>query len=196
MRCWRGSMATIRPRSGLPISATAKLTWRARLRAGASNTAPPRPGASRTWSGSSPGSPGTCRRRGRCGGERERRRHGADGAAAGRDGVAVRARGGRDMSKTFALALGGGGARGLAHIAVLEVLDEMGVRPAILAGTSIGALIGAAYAAGLSGKELRRYVIALAHDRAEAWRRLITARAGTIANLFAMGFGSATLIDA
>ena len=100
------------------------------------------------------------------------------------------------MSKTFALALGGGGARGLAHIAVLEVLDEMGVRPAILAGTSIGALIGAAYAAGMSGKEIRRYVIALAHDRAEAWRRLITARAGTIANLFAMGFGSATLIDA
>jgi NTE family protein len=100
------------------------------------------------------------------------------------------------MSKTFALALGGGGARGLAHIAVLEALDEMGVRPAIVAGTSIGALIGAAYAAGMSGKEIRRYVIALAHDRAEAWRRLITARAGTIANLFAMGFGSATLIDA
>ena len=110
--------------------------------------------------------------------------------------MAVRARGGRDISKTFALALGGGGARGLAHIAMLEALDEMGVRPAIVAGTSIGALIGAAYAAGMSGKEIRRYVIALAHDRAEAWRRLITARAGTIANLFAMGFGSATLIDA
>ena len=100
------------------------------------------------------------------------------------------------MSKTFALALGGGGARGLAHIAVLEVLDEMGVRPACIAGTSIGALIGAAYAGGMSGKDIRRHVIALAHDRAEAWRRLITARAGTIANLFAIGFGSATLIDA
>jgi NTE family protein len=63
-------------------------------------------------------------------------------------------------------------------------------------GTSIGALVGACYAAGLSGKDLRRHVIALAHDRAETWRRLITARAGTLANLFAMGFGSATLIDA
>ena len=52
--------------------------------------------------------------------------------------------------KTFALALGSGGARGLAHIAVLEALDEMGVKPAAIAGTSIGALIGAAYAAGLS----------------------------------------------
>jgi NTE family protein len=97
--------------------------------------------------------------------------------------------------KTVAVALGGGGARGLAHIAVLEALDELGVRPVALAGTSVGALIGAAYAAGLSGKELRRHVIALAHDRAETWRRLITARAGTIANLFAIGFGSATLVD-
>jgi NTE family protein len=100
------------------------------------------------------------------------------------------------MSKSFALALGGGGARGIAHIAVLEAVDEMGERPAAVAGTSIGALIGAAYAAGMSGKEIRRHVIALAHDRGEVFRRLITARAGRISNLFAMGFGSATLIDA
>ena len=46
---------------------------------------------------------------------------------------------GRRM-KTFALALGAGGARGLAHIAVIEALDEMGVKPAAIAGTSIGAL--------------------------------------------------------
>jgi predicted acylesterase/phospholipase RssA len=69
--------------------------------------------------------------------------------------------------KTFALALGGGGARGLAHIVVIEALDEMGARPAAIAGTSIGALIGAAYAAGMSGKEIRRYVIGLAHNRGE-----------------------------
>ena len=48
--------------------------------------------------------------------------------------------------KTFALALGGGGARGLAHIPVLEALDEIGARPKAVAGTSIGALVGAAYA--------------------------------------------------
>ena len=52
--------------------------------------------------------------------------------------------------KTFALALGGGGARGLAHIAVIEALDDMGVRPTAIAGTSIGALIGACYAAGMT----------------------------------------------
>ncbi len=64
---------------------------------------------------------------------------------------------GRRM-KTFALALGSGGARGLAHIAVIEALDEMGMKPVAIAGTSIGALIGAAYAAGMSGKDLRHHV--------------------------------------
>jgi NTE family protein len=98
--------------------------------------------------------------------------------------------------KTLALALGGGGARGIAHIAVIEALDEMGVRPAVVAGTSFGALMGAAYAAGMSGKEIRRYIIALAHDRSEMFRRLLAARAGSFASLFKQGFGSATLLDA
>jgi NTE family protein len=98
--------------------------------------------------------------------------------------------------KTFALALGGGGARGIGHIAVLEAFDEMGIKPAVVAGTSIGSLIGAAYAAGMSSKEIRRYVVGLVHDRGEMLRRLFAARAGTFANLFSMGFGSATLFDA
>jgi NTE family protein len=100
------------------------------------------------------------------------------------------------MSRTYALALGGGGARGLAHIAVLEALDEIGRKPAAIAGTSIGALIGAAYAAGLSGREIRRHVIALAHDRTEVFRRLIQARAGSFASLFSIGFDGVTLVDA
>ena len=104
-------------------------------------------------------------------------------------------RAGRRM-KTFALALGGGGARGLAHIACIEALDEMGVRPAAIAGTSIGALIGAAYAAGMRGKDIRRHVIALAHNRGEIMRRLIAARAGTLADLFTGAFGQATQLDA
>jgi NTE family protein len=98
--------------------------------------------------------------------------------------------------KTFALALGGGGARGLAHIAVIEALDEMGVKPVAIAGTSIGALIGAAYAAGMRGKEIRRHVLSFAHDRGETTRRLIAARAGTLADLFAGALGQATQIDA
>ncbi len=98
--------------------------------------------------------------------------------------------------KTFALALGGGGARGLAHIAVIEALDDMGVKPAAIAGTSIGALVGAAYAAGMGGKEIRRHVIRFAHDPSEIMRRLMVSRAGTFADLFAGAFGQATQIDA
>ena len=98
--------------------------------------------------------------------------------------------------KSFALALGGGGARGLAHIVVVEALDELGAKPAAIAGTSIGALIGAAYAAGLTGKEIRRHVISVAHDRGEMFRRLLAARAGSFVSLFKQGFGSATMLDA
>ena len=50
---------------------------------------------------------------------------------------------------SIAIALGGGGARGIAHVLALEALDELGVRPAAIAGTSMGAVIGAAYGAGL-----------------------------------------------
>ena len=100
------------------------------------------------------------------------------------------------MTRTVALALGGGGARGLAHIPVLEALDEMGVRLVALAGTSAGALIGAAYASGMSGKEIRRYVLSLAHDRTQVVRRLVATRASTFKNLLSIGLGSATLVDA
>jgi NTE family protein len=100
------------------------------------------------------------------------------------------------MSRSFALALGGGGARGLAHIAILEALDDMALKPVAIAGTSIGALLGAAYAAGLTGRTIRRFIIGLAHDRAEVFRRLLAARASTFANLVSIGFASATLVDA
>ena len=46
------------------------------------------------------------------------------------------------------LALGSGAARGWAHIGVLQALDELGIKADIIAGCSIGALVGAAYAAG------------------------------------------------
>ncbi len=69
-------------------------------------------------------------------------------------------------------------------------------RPVAIAGTSIGSLIGAAYAAGMPGREIRRHVIALAHNRAEIFRRLLQARAGSFASLLSIGFGSATQVDA
>lgn len=56
------------------------------------------------------------------------------------------------------LALGGGGVRGFAHVPALEAIDECGIVPAAIAGTSMGALIGALYASGKSGQEIRRIV--------------------------------------
>jgi len=54
-----------------------------------------------------------------------------------------------------ALALGGGSSRGLAHAVVLEAFDELGIKPSIIAGTSMGAVCGACYAAGMSAAEMR-----------------------------------------
>jgi len=53
------------------------------------------------------------------------------------------------------LALGAGGARGLAHIAYLEVLDQLLIKTGAIAGSSIGALVGALYAGGMSAAKLR-----------------------------------------
>lgn len=58
---------------------------------------------------------------------------------------------------TFALALGGGGARGLSHIHIIEALDELGIRPVAISGSSIGAIMGAGMAAGMSGAEIREH---------------------------------------
>jgi NTE family protein len=73
---------------------------------------------------------------------------------------------------SIALALGGGAAKGLAHIPVLEAFDEMGIRPRVLAGTSMGALIGACYASGMSGGEIRLYATDLFKSRIEVLRRI------------------------
>ncbi len=66
---------------------------------------------------------------------------------------------------TIGLALGGGSARGLAHIPVLEVFDELGIKPKVIAGCSIGSLLGAGYAGGLSAKDIRERAELLLSDR-------------------------------
>ena len=57
-------------------------------------------------------------------------------------------------TRRIGLALGGGGAKGLSHIAFLKVFDDLKIRPAIISGVSIGAVIGAFYAAGLKAREI------------------------------------------
>ena len=69
-------------------------------------------------------------------------------------------------SKTWALVLMGGGARGLAHIGVLRVLERSGLVPNVIAGTSMGALVGGLYAAGLSGRKLTEMLGRMGPDRA------------------------------
>jgi NTE family protein len=85
-----------------------------------------------------------------------------DGSAARRDGV-------RDSSgddRGLGLVLSGGGAFGAAHVGVLQVLAERGIRPGIAVGTSSGALVAAAYAAGFTVDAIERAA------RAFRWRQI------------------------
>jgi NTE family protein len=63
--------------------------------------------------------------------------------------------------RRIAVVLGGGGLKGFAHIGVLRALEERGIQPAVVAGTSIGALIAAAYAGGMSIAEMERRALDL-----------------------------------
>ena len=56
------------------------------------------------------------------------------------------------------IALGSGGAKGLAHILMLEVFDELGIKPHLIVGSSMGAVIGSLYASGLTGKDIRKVI--------------------------------------
>ncbi len=61
-------------------------------------------------------------------------------------------------AKTWALVLMGGGARGLAHVGVLRVLERAGLVPDVVAGTSMGGLVGGLYAAGVSGARMTEMI--------------------------------------
>ncbi len=62
--------------------------------------------------------------------------------------------------KNFALVLGGGSARGLIHAGVLQWFEENNVKPKVIAGTSMGAIIGAFYASGMTFKEIEKILVA------------------------------------
>jgi NTE family protein len=85
---------------------------------------------------------------------------------------------------SIALALGGGGARGLAHILMLEVFDELGLKPQIIAGTSIGAVFGAAYASGLSARLIRAHTEETLSQRFDVIRQLLSARSEPVLKIF------------
>lgn len=67
------------------------------------------------------------------------------------------------------LALGGGAARGFAHIGVIQVLEEAGVRPDLVVGTSAGSLVAALYASGKGGQELGAIALTMDESAITDW---------------------------
>jgi NTE family protein len=98
------------------------------------------------------------------------------------------------------VALGGGSARGLTHIPYIEAMDELGLKPSVISGTSIGALIGAGWAAGMSGKELREHSYeVLGTMRAIAsklWATQIRGIGGILKNGISMQLDAGLIVDA
>lgn len=94
------------------------------------------------------------------------------------------------------LALGGGGARGLAHVVVLEAIEELGLRPSVVAGTSIGAIFGAGVAAGLPAAEMRAHVEIVLGERLSLVRQLFMARPRPVDRLLSIIPMRAALLDA
>lgn len=97
---------------------------------------------------------------------------------------------------SIGLALGSGGATGLAHIPMLEVFDELNIKPSIIAGSSIGSIIGAMYASGLSGKEIRGIVNDFSGSDMESLKALIHGHSGLkVMDLLKFDFDDGGLLD-
>jgi NTE family protein len=84
------------------------------------------------------------------------------------------------------LALGGGSARGLAHIPILEAFDELGIRPSVIAGCSMGALVGAAYASGIPARELRLHTKRLLANKLVAMKYVFGAKKSRLSDLLSL----------
>lgn len=96
---------------------------------------------------------------------------------------------------TIGLALGGGGARGLAHLVVIEAFEELGLKPAAIAGTSIGAIFGAALASGLSAREIRAETEEALTRRFSLVRDLYAARAPRLTQVLNLFSVRSALLD-
>ena len=69
---------------------------------------------------------------------------------------------------SIGIAFGAGGARGIAHLLMIEALDELGVKPTIISGSSIGAVVGAFYAAGFTAKEMKEILQQLINPKSDS----------------------------
>ena len=66
------------------------------------------------------------------------------------------------------ISFGAGGARGIAHLLMIEALDELGVKPSIISGSSIGSIVGAFYAAGFNSKEMKAILDQLINPKSDS----------------------------
>ncbi len=85
---------------------------------------------------------------------------------------------------TVGVALGAGGARGLAHVHVVSALNELGISPVAIAGASIGAIIGAGMAAGMTGAEIGDYAVETVGKRGPIANRLWSLRPASMRDAF------------
>ncbi|QRM42931.1 patatin-like phospholipase family protein [Rhizobium sp. BG4] len=88
---------------------------------------------------------------------------------------------------TVAVAFGGGGARGLAHIHIIETLDELGIRPVAISGSSIGAIMGAGMAAGMTGEAIREHALMTVGNKTAVVSRIWGLRPQTVRDAVAKG---------
>ncbi|UXN73723.1 patatin-like phospholipase family protein [Devosia sp. A8/3-2] len=98
------------------------------------------------------------------------------------------------------VALGGGSARGLTHIPYIEAMDELGLKPSVISGTSIGALIGAGWAAGMTGAELREHSFKVLGTMkiiaTKLWAAQIRGISGILKNGISMQLDATHVVDA
>jgi NTE family protein len=69
----------------------------------------------------------------------------------------------------IALVLGGGAARGFAHIGVIKALEAQGIVPDMVVGTSAGSVVGALYAAGMSGFDIQKVALGMKEEMVADW---------------------------
>jgi NTE family protein len=69
----------------------------------------------------------------------------------------------------IALVLGGGAARGFAHIGVIKALEAQGIVPDIVVGTSVGSVVGSLYASGMTGFEMQKVALGMQEDMVADW---------------------------
>lgn len=110
--------------------------------------------------------------------------------------LSVLKRVGQGPRPSLGLALGGGGARGFAHVLIFEALDELGIKPGIISGTSIGSLMGAAYASGMSGRDIRDYSCELFQKRTQFARRFFGPKRSPVFRLGPMFFSGERVLEA